>query len=456
MAQLKLSPPEKVLSPRAALSLKRGANSHAPAQADSPSLNGAERVPLATVQRLVRSKPESADRLRSAEELAAAQIAQRFAPRAQSAAAGRDQQSADLAPPAPPSIALPSGMRMLVAIIILATLVPNLTLGAMLWLGMIATPWSRSMTPSPHESPAPRDQSAIASVVLTAPARLQATAGEDVVLPIALDGTDGLPARSIVAISGLPQGSSLSSGRPYGKTEWTLKSDEIGDLHLVLPAAAWGESKLTIKLIAPDDKVIADAETVLDVAASTKGSLERAAQADSGDAGLALGAILEPNLIGIGLQGMEPKPVLAQAWYEGPLAPKAKGVEARLADLEAPQGMPADPVQSQPAGPAQTAHGEDRADSIEPLAFVNLRQGPSSSSPVIGVVAKGAKLLALRRKRGWVEVTDPATSKKGWIYGANLAGAGKARLVAKRAVRSEAPSGSDSFWSGLGQWLSSP
>ncbi len=239
-------------------------------------------------------------------------------------------------------------MRTLVAILILVTLLPNLTLGAMLWLGVINTPWSRPMMLSPDESAMPADQSAIASVVLTAPAILEATAGEDVALPIALDGTDGLPARSIVAISGLPQGSALSNGRPYGKTEWTLKSDEIGDLHLVLPDTARGESKLTIKLIAPDDNVIADAETVLNVAANPKGYLEQAAEADSGGAGLMLGAIQEPSLIGLGLQGMGPKPAVAQTWYEVTPAQGATGSEARLADLEAPKVTSGDPVQSQP------------------------------------------------------------------------------------------------------------
>ena len=209
----------------------------------------------------------------------------------------------------------------------------------MLWLGVINTPWSRPLMLSPDESAMPADQSAIASVVLTAPAILEATAGEDVALPIALDGTDGLPARSIVVISGLPQGSALSNGRPYGKTEWTLKSDEIGDLHLVLPNTARGESKLTIKLIAPDDNVIADAETVLNVAANPKGYLEQAAEADSGGAGLMLGAIQEPSLIGLGLQRIEPKPAVAQTWYEVTPAQGATGTERRLADLEAPKAI---------------------------------------------------------------------------------------------------------------------
>ena len=82
-------------------------------------------------------------------------------------------------------------------------------------------------------------------------------------MPIALDGTDGVPARSIIAIKGLPQGSKLSSGRPYDETEWNLKPDEIGDLHLVLPSNASGEAKLIIQLVATDGAILADAATVL-------------------------------------------------------------------------------------------------------------------------------------------------------------------------------------------------
>jgi len=42
------------------------------------------------------------------------------------------------------------------------------------------------------------------------------------------------------------------------------------------------------------------------------------------------------------------------------------------------------------------------------------------------VVAKGTKLRVASRKRGWVEIEDPATSKTGWIY-ASSAGAAAAR-----------------------------
>ena len=92
---------------------------------------------------------------------------------------------------------------------------------------------------------------------------LEATAGGDIIFPITLDGTDGVPARSIIAIRGLPLGSRLSSGRPYDETEWNLKPDEIGDLHLVLPSNASGEAKLIIQLVATDGAILADAATLL-------------------------------------------------------------------------------------------------------------------------------------------------------------------------------------------------
>src|SRR6185312_1392263 len=96
------------------------------------------------------------------------------------------------------------------------------------------------------------------TAVLTAPATLEATAGQTIGFPIALDGTDGVPARSIIAIKGLPPGSTLSDGRPYGDSEWNLTSDQIGDLHLALPLTARGEMQVAISLITPDDKVVTD------------------------------------------------------------------------------------------------------------------------------------------------------------------------------------------------------
>jgi hypothetical protein len=115
-------------------------------------------------------------------------------------------------------------------------LLPNLTLAAF-WLRLIEPPWSRPAMLPPSESHIKAAQPELALPVLSAPAMLEATEGEDVLLPIALDGTDGVPAGSAIVIRGLPPGSQLSNGRPHGETDWTLRPDEIGDLHLV-PASA--------------------------------------------------------------------------------------------------------------------------------------------------------------------------------------------------------------------------
>jgi uncharacterized protein YgiM (DUF1202 family) len=70
--------------------------------------------------------------------------------------------------------------------------------------------------------------------------------------------------------------------------------------------------------------------------------------------------------------------------------------------------------------PQPNAQDEDEASWIRPSAYVNLREAASPNAPVVNVVAKGAKLRVIGRKRGWVQVTDPATSQSGWIYSGNV------------------------------------
>lgn len=320
--------------------------------------------------------------------------------------------------PIPPGFTLAPGFRVLFVGLILVALVPNLILGAIFWLGAMDAPWSKPYTPVPIV------QTAIPPAVLTAPSMLQATTGEDVTFPIALDGTDGVPARSIIAISGLPLGSRLSDGRPYGESEWNLRSDQIGDLRLVLPDTARGESKLTIKLITPDDKVIAETETILRVASAPS---DQAAESGGASAALAPTAVLDPDQSDAGSVGGEERPTIMQAAI-------------------APIG---DPVESPSDKSAQSESDEGRASWVRPSAYVNMREGPSSSAPVVGVIAKGAKLSVIDRKRGWLQVTNPATSEKGWIYSGYIAGAARPRHGTKRAAAAEPQSKSESFW----DWL---
>jgi hypothetical protein len=292
-----------------------------------------------------------------------------------------------------PLLAFLSGIRALVAGLIFVALIPNLSLGAIFWFGVIATPWSRPATHPPNETSVAA-QSAVPSPVLSSPSMLEATAGADITFPISLDGTDGVPARSIIAIRGLPQGSKLSSGRPYDETEWNLKPDEIGDLHLALFGNGSGEAKLIIQLVGPDGAIITETTTVLKMTAY---------------------ATAHVGASNIKTELAEPQVGAAQAEGLG-----ATGGEESLANLDAATTMSAHPVPLPSRRPAPTAN-DDRGNWIKPLAFVNLRQRPTRSAPAISVVAKGTKLRVMGRKNRWLQVTNPATSESGWIYAANIA-----------------------------------
>jgi len=85
-------------------------------------------------------------------------------------------------------------------------------------------------------------------------------------------------------------------------------------------------------------------------------------------------------------------------------------------------------------------------------AFVNLREGPTSSSRVIAVMAKGAKVTPTARKRSWLKVTDAATGKTGWIYGryASAANQGSGRTGSPSRL---GPGPDESFWTRVGRWI---
>ena len=148
--------------------------------------------------------------------------------------------------------ALPFSKSGMVLILGLALLLPSLV-GVTPWLTLTESPLA-DVTQSGRSIPSP---------VLTAPAFLAANAGETILLPIALDGTDGVPAGSAIAVKGLPYGSMLSKGQPLGDTGWKLERDEIGDLQLLLPRSAGGQTKLTIELVTSDATVAANTEILL-------------------------------------------------------------------------------------------------------------------------------------------------------------------------------------------------
>ena len=341
LAQLKLGPASNIVSPRATRLLKAETNCY-----------------------LTQVNVDAKNHFHSGEAPTEAWIPQRLT----------DQRLLT------PFLAFLSGIRALIAGLILVALVPNLTLGAIFWLGVIDTPWSMPSAHPPNESSGPAAQSAVPSPVLSSPAMLEAAAGGNITFPITLDGTDGVPARSIIAIRGLPQGSKLSSGRPYDETEWNLKPDEIGDLHLVLPSNASGEAKLIIQLVAPDGAILADAATLLKTPTNFAAN--------------------------IGASNIKSEPTQTQVSEQRTQVPEDRGAKETRANLAAIRR------------PAQTSN--DEANWIT-LTSVNLRERPTRSARAIGVVAKNAKLRVIARKNRWVHVTNLATSEKGWIYARHVA-----------------------------------
>lgn len=153
-----------------------------------------------------------------------------------------------------------SGLRVLMIVLVLLAALPSLSMAA-IWFGRTAISPSRSG----DVSPAYGAEVTISFPVISIPAMLKATAGENMPFPVGVDGADPVEVDSTIAISRLPQGSTFSAGKPDGKTTWKLALGDIDNLHLLLPKTARDETTLLIQLLAADGRVISDAATIIEV-----------------------------------------------------------------------------------------------------------------------------------------------------------------------------------------------
>lgn len=478
------------------------------------NLSHMTREPRSLAERIAAELPTPSGAVPNAldppkEEPTVSSMAERFAPEPPKPAQENPRRLM-VEPMARPRAMEPRGLafsnRGLLALLFFVSLLPAMLLLALVWYGGLKLPASPQTTaakqalqtkeavetkPAPSQASLPSQQASLAGaapqaappakpeVKLSAPVSLEAEPGKDVAFFIEVDSSDPLPARSVLSVRAMPEGASLSKGRPYGDAEWSLSPDELANLSLHMPEDASGDTSLRIELVAPDGAILATAVTRLEAApeepksalivradesgridglidhgqkmidvgyfAGARAYFQRAAEAGSGDAALALGATYDPAFIeALEARGIKADPDTAQLWYA---RARALGVEdqgAKLAALKEDWANPptreAQPVtEAEAATPATSAAAPESGTEAAPdgnaltrlmaatglgsggewvqvAGVVNVRESPSATGATLRVAQKGAKLRVMSREGNWVQVSDPTTSETGWIY----------------------------------------
>ena len=331
------------------------------------------------------------------------------------AAIGLHGPNAQPSPPEVPGAATAQATRGLtrntwVSALVVLALIPLAMLFIRLWQDTAAAPPGARLSPSSSPSTAglaqPERRPSKLEVALSSPDRIEANAGEVIEFPIAIDATEALPARSIVAVTALPEGASFSQGRPYGVTGWTLRPDEIGDLQLHMPARS-GATDMRLELVAGDGTVLAQSETRLSIAPSPAEAAPVAAIASKPAEQVATAETTGS------IASSPPAPLLKPAASAG-AAPAVTVNTVKVVTIPAPNPKrPHDGGYG--LGPATEAP-QAQPEWMVTKAAVDIHAKAEQSSETVKVVDKGLKVRVTARDKNWVQVTDPKTSTTGWIY----------------------------------------
>jgi hypothetical protein len=293
----------------------------------------------------------------------------------------------------------------LLSVLVGAALVPIAILLIQLWQTTTQGGWEDKIAANkPMEMPSATgfEQSVqgprALEIVLSSPDTIEVNAGDEIDFHLAIDATDALPPRSIVAVSGLPHGASFSEGRPYGVAGWSLRPDEIGDLQLRLPGTPNSASTLHIELLAADGAVLALSQTRLTIATE-----------------------LAEVKTWMTLQGNPFDQIAASSFVEPtPPMPLRKPTRNKPSvDVRTVKVVTIKPPK--PRRPYDGAYAlgeavEAPAQWVEIVRAVNMHARAEQSSETVKVVEKGLKMRVTGRDKNWVQVSDPATSSNGWIY----------------------------------------
>jgi len=194
-------------------------------------------------------------------------------------------------------------------------------------------------------------------------------------LPIRIEPRDQVPPQAMLLVRGLSATAHLSEGRMFGPGVWVVPLPSISRLTIQAPAEV-SRSDLTLTLVTPDGKPLAEAKITLFIAPPTfrdepvaavplnvpneaerdaalklldKGHesvkagniavaqkfYERAADRGLAEAAMALASTYDPaELARMNALGVEPNKALARKWYEKARDLGAADAEARLRRLQ--------------------------------------------------------------------------------------------------------------------------
>jgi hypothetical protein len=256
---------------------------------------------------------------------------------------------------------------------------------------------SAKTAPVPAGSAQPEQSGSALDAALSSPDRVAGDAGEVVAFPIAIDSAAALPARSIVAISSLPEGASFSQGHPYGDTGWSLGADETAGLRLQLPAQS-DTTDIRLELIAGDGTMLAQSATQLSIAPPQVAANEGAALGETASAD-ETGSIAPP-----------PQEPSAAATAE----PDVTVTTVKTVTVEPPrETVPHDGAMAL-GSPADAPQGT--GEWMVTKTAVDMHARAEQKSETVKIAQGGIKVRVTGRDRNWIQVHDPASGTTGWIY----------------------------------------
>jgi hypothetical protein len=115
---------------------------------------------------------------------------------------------------------------------------------------------------------------------------ITAEASSQVGFAIAVGPTEAIPPQSFIRLHGLPPKVAVSDAYSIAPGSWAVALAALPNLKIILPAGVSGRSNIVITLVTLDGTVLAEAKSVLDVAAPAQQQAKRSAPVPPSDAAM--------------------------------------------------------------------------------------------------------------------------------------------------------------------------